>query len=725
MAVVASRTKRAGAGTSRRERAAMRRLAWLVGLMLLVAAGHVLQNSIFRYFRRGVGGSLRATGEFSVSIGDALLSDVILPGEVPRMFGHRILKFGIPFSAAPNGCEFVYGAVIQHFEPGRFGNDFHVVDAERHLVRFEYDYKNLRCESKDLSIVIVDPPTSLVLQLVDVELGPETLTERPRPMGYRISIEDDELAAVAEEPIAPREPFRTVTVTKAVRRMSANLAPDEVRVALGPVESFGDLVHEQLARVTRSCLRDRHCPPVLIAVAHMPEVTSLALLDKAKAAGVPLDVITSYQPRAHKRHERTEDHARFAWWNWHRGNHFIGKLSGLLPMHAKFIVIGDELVIASDSNLTYNTRNFARNLTSIHRSPEVIAMYKAIFAMIRTAVTYQLEVDLRDNYVLLLNAERPRKYAATARRPFTPITTEEGVLSSAYGIVMKVFATVPGKIELFMSPLSDGCFRYSRRYCWSDLLRSRLDSGRLALSITAGLLNVPVDEIDPAKPLWYQPSIGAHLASKAKGLEYELARSYPQLVKVFSGRAQLLSVFHHRMALLPPDTVLGGAANLVYPYTLNLVELIRNPEIFRKVKLETKTFDEPYLALRRDVDSGTKDAESHGCTFVYNRPLGVGRGARPKYFRSAELLKHLRRRGFARSLDGVVIVAPTPASWMIGTPGKDRFLQRNPTPVFASHASHMCVYDTRTARSASVVLRGRRSARELRAALRGTIGAEK
>jgi len=194
----------------------------------------------------------------------------------------------------------------------------------RSLIRFSYDYQNLRCESKDLSISLKDPPISTTIQLVDVTLTDSEIKEIPRPVGIKFSLKGADLISTESIQVPSGMPFKSENSTPKINHFSASLDPTTVTVAFGPWENFNLLVETALRKVIDECVTKKVCKSVTLAVSSISDPSILTLLDQATAAHLPLDVIVNGATRIKGPNSTERLIVKHSPWFWLKGNSLLG-----------------------------------------------------------------------------------------------------------------------------------------------------------------------------------------------------------------------------------------------------------------------------------------------------------------------------------------------------------------------------------------------------------------
>ena len=683
----------------------LRSLTALLGIFLVtLLLFEVERNTIFRLFQSKSSESSWILPKYRVDI------SLPQPSQIPAENGRNVrsIKISVPFSHVQGGCEFLYAATVEKYSRLPRQKFQSVIVSPRNLIRFAYDHKNLRCESKDLSILDGDSPESITVQFVDVILRNDYILEEPRPAGMLLRLSGGRVVEVSETQIKPAYPFLTSSQSKRVDQMSTDLTPKQVSLSFGPNENFNDVLMRELNKTLKDCRAGIKCPRIRLAVSAIKEIDILQVLDDLHDAGSDIDAIVNAGERAFYPGNYPEPYKfRFAPWFWNKGSRHLGPYKGILQMHTKFAVIGDSLAISSNLNLVSDTKYRSRGLTVTYRSNEVAQMFDAIFVTLRTAVSYPLRVDRRHNFVLLYNSERAKSYVASAQRPYTAIRTEEGEVSNAYGILLDLLDRTSNKLSLYMSPITNSCFRYGRNLCFFDQLRRKAKAGQLDLGLS-GTFYVTQKNSSQTKPLWHSIDPADRLSWTPTFTKiFPLQREFPNLIGAYTGRDSTYTVHHERFALLDPDTLITGSANFVMPFSLNTIEILRIPAIYRAAKKEVVTFEEPYFVARGGAGLGRLAPMEKDCLFFFEKRVGgnliTAAPPRLKQFRREDLLKALKRQHFDWKVEELRLVMPSEESWT-NNPATDLFSLQAVEAQILSPSSYFCVWHEAEQRSVVVRL---------------------
>ncbi len=672
-------------------------------LLTAVVLFEVERNTLYR-LASGAGhdGSWRVS-RYQVTLSRPRASQI--PGERGRHM--QLVKIVVPFSEVHGGCEFLYGVTSETYGGDSPMKVQSFIVAPRNLIRFAYDHKNLQCESKDLAIMHGAAPETLTIQLIDVALSDRQVQEVPRADGIRLEFSKGQVTAAYSMPVSTSYPFISASISSRVERMSTMLPPSDVKLFFGPLDSFHSVLLNNLKKVLKSCQSGSDCPKVRIAVSAIKEIEIVSILDQLHEAHCDIEVIINAGERSNYQGPYTAPYPiRFAPLFWNKGNRHLGPFKGILQMHTKFAVIGDDFVISSNMNLVSDTKYRSRGLTVTYHSSAVAKMFDALFVSLRTAVSYPQQVDRRDNFVLLVNAERPRRYVASAQRPYTAIRTEEGEVSNAYGILLDEIHRTPGKLSLFMSPITDSCFRYGRTICFFEELRRKAEGGELDLGLS-GTFYLKPQSVTGTKPMWEQLSLkdpGTWNQSFRSILP--LLRQFPSMIGAYTGRSNTYTVHHERFALLGEETLIAGSANFVMPFSVNTVEIIKIPEVFRSAALEVATYSDPFFVAPGGPALESFAPMEKNCLFFFERRVG-DQGISPYWpdthrYSASQLLLELKKRDREWTEEDLRVVVPDEGA-LHAISKREWFSFVPVTESFTSPSSYMCIWNQKL--DESVVVR--------------------
>jgi hypothetical protein len=188
-----------------------------------------------------------------------------------------------------------------------------------------------------------------------------------------------------------------------------------------------------------------------------------------------------------------------------------------------------------------------------------------------------------------------------------------------------------------------------------------------------------------------------------------LVKKYPQSFEVYIDKESFFTIHHERFGLLYPDTLLTGSANFVFPFSVNTLEVVRIPSVFKAVEAEVSTFrDEPYFVTSGGQHLSHIGRFEKGCLFFFERAVPHGDEYEPKQYSGTELLGELQRTGFAQSLSEVKLIEPTKESWG-PTIADHKFEARTVGEQFQAFSSYVCISNESSGRSVVVRLTPQRS----------------
>ncbi len=646
--------------------------------------------------------------EFTLEISD--VRDAVDPQGATHA---RLLKLSFPFSAAKGGCEFTYGAAVYSFRELPQRTTFFELNSPRYLLKFKYDNKNERCESKDLAVDLKDIPDTITIQLIDVEVDEETVAEKTRRAGFKVFLNDtiDKFEPRVEvSSIEPQYPFLSDRKTIRNALFSTNAKHS---VILTPHQSLKGAILSAFEQRIDKCVNLKVCDTIRIAVSRIDDPDILNRIEYAQKIGLVVESIVS--PHARKRGELSRSGIGFLTthyspWMWLRGNPMITPDDALLPMHAKFIIFGDDLVISSNTSYGFDWFYRTRELAIKYEGREAASIFQEIFTMIRTSVFYPVEVDLRDSVIILMNAERMRGYSASSRRSFVEVRTNEGVHSSAYGILFSLLQRTPGKVDFAMAPLVEGCAAYTRRLCLFDLLAERAQRKELSLRLNSFFyLDKSLEDGKTGKLFWNTETLKNSLALKQSFYDFKQKVSPDgNAIQLMIMPQESTSNHHQRMVLVGDQIVIGGSANFAKRSTLNTIEVLRDPELNKYLRREIKSYDDPYIVIDRESQSSDRP-HFQRCEFILEREVFKAKIADARSFDSREILQSFQKSYPQFSeLEDLKVVLPENIESMFETP--DQFLAPSFTLVelrgeIMSRASSFCLFSPSTNTTFPVQLR--------------------
>lgn len=675
----------------------------LLVIVILLALTLIYSNDIYRVLgKTPVYEYSTTSGEFRFDLGKER-EHKMLDGVTYKL---RDLKVSYPISASGGGCELLYGAAVFDHDPEVPAPPAHswqyAFAKPRYLLKFKYDLKNKRCESKDLFLLSKDLPRGFVLQFVQVELHPDKVVETPLSEGVEVRIlkEANSPTIVASSvTVPPGDPFISAQTTRRVKSFSVP-HPQGVSLLIHPYEPLNEFVALEIRARIDKCKKTGVCDAIRAAVAKISDVPLLELFEEAREAGLPVELITNYRFRFDREADEIPGPGKLLThspWFWLRGSPFSKKASLYFPMHTKIVVFGDDMVVSSNPSLRGGYRHRSREYSLVYRDPAVTAIFKEIFTLVRTSLYYPLRIDLNDELLVLFNADRPRQYSVSSEKPYVAIDTNEGVRSNAYGVLYEILARSAGPMSLVMSPITDSCAPYRVQRCLFDELRRFAQAGKLDLVLNA-YYYLPDEQrgfMPSFEPNWTPATLNAALQPSRQ--YQELKSLYPDGEtgpRVFVQRDRGSSTHHERAALLGGDTSILGSSNWAVPTTINTIEVLRSREVATRLRSELATFNEPWFVAKRDPRFESETAYGV-CDFVFeistsptlqiSRPVDL-----------AVILDTLKARYNLFALDRPMILLPTrEADDLESKVPVERFDPKNdvvPHEVF-SGSSYLCLAD--------------------------------
>lgn len=516
------------------------------------------------------------------------------------------IKISIPFTEMRPGCEWFYGRVEKHSDRVFINEAQNPMKddswIDRYIIRFQYDHRNRRCESKDLWVDHRMGNQHFALQIVQVTVTPDELRESPWGPLFRIQIErtGNTLQAHFKDVKAEAEehrwgPLRQIQVTP---RRSLFSSPDlsGISYAVAPWNSLKDRLLEEIETRMARCLKG-DCLPIRISVAAIEDPALEALLHRAQLTGLNIEVLTNVRLEHPLRRKARES---FVPWQWSMGSSW--KDYALLPLHSKFAIFGNELVLSTSSNFEFERFYRSREWFVAYTQPSIVQMFQNIQFFNRTNLFFPLQVDLRHPFLLLYNSDRSRLFSSSYRKAYSLVTTEGGVRSSAYGIALELIRRDPGPVQLWMSPISDSCYLYRSPLCFFEVLREKAFGPGLELHLNSFFYLPP------------HQTTTERLERQSAFLKDEQQKFLYQ----FQGEA--LSSRHERLILLS-ERVMLGSANFAHRSSVNTIEVFKDAHLRQKVLRERSTFLDPYTVMT--ARSSTPDQRRLGeCEFVFERELG-------------------------------------------------------------------------------------------------------
>ena len=358
-----------------------------------------------------------------------------------------------------------------------------------------------------------------------------------------------------------------------------------------------------------------------------------------------------------------------------------------LPMHLKFLIFDGETVISSNSNFNFERFGYSRELTLVYRSKRIASIFEEIWAMTRTTLFYPIKVDRTLPVTILFNADRPRGYSASDRKPYLTVRTETGESANAYGILFELLDREQKPLLLAMSPVSNYCAPYEKLRCLDDLLSQRRASDSITEIMNSFFFFDPDHEAES----------GASTPLNRKFLS--MVSHYPKKPHLMTLSDTAGSLHHERLAVLGDEVIIAGSANWARPSSLNTIEIIRNSEINRTFAAELRTVQEPYfVAIENPSVLDPHGIESHGCRFFFERDLLSDHPIQRWRIDSAELRREVS--GVFGESD-ILLIEPAPSDG--STPNfVPRAIPR--TGEFEVETSYLCIHSPVQNRSLVVMI---------------------
>lgn len=565
----------------------------------------------------------------------------------------RDIKISYPLAYESGGCELKYGAAIyDHEGVGRLyaGPGQTVYSHMRYLIKFKYDLKNKRCESKDLYVLSSDLPKSITIQLVNTRLGDGAIIEQPESRGIKISFERGMLPRMSVEPlsVAASDPFLPERTTPRGGKFSIP-KPKEISPLIHPYESLNDFLIAEMKRRIESCRTTRVCDSVLAAVAKVTDRNFLRLAEEARSVGMPVEIISSHRYRLDQEADDFSAQGeiiQYSPWLWVRGSPYSKYGLGRLQMHTKFVIFGDDMVVSSNPSIRAGLRNASREYSLVYRDPDAVKIFKEIFTAIRTSLYYPVKVNMGDEALVLFNANRPRHYAVGAEKPYLAIDTDEGVRSSAYGILHEILSRSPDRLTVVMSPIRNSCAPYRIDRCLYGILGDRGRAGKLDL-ILNGYYFVPeskrVPPQDAGRAAWTRDALKEAASSSAAYRIFGDWAGRGSRTQLYMEYSRGLSTHHERVALIGEDLSVLGSANWGAVGTLNTLEVIRSKSLNRALAEEIRTFDEPWFVSERADDKPAKFRYGR-CEFMFEVGAEPARRTQEVIVPARRITEELSRR---------------------------------------------------------------------------------
>lgn len=504
----------------------------------------------------------------------------------------RPLKVSFPLEFSEQGCEFVYGLAIAKVDKPR-GETKNQTRRLKYIFKFQYDLKNRRCESKDLFFDLSMQRHDLELQFVRMRLTEKMLYEEVIPRRVQVQFESTGFLkynfSATSLPFNAKEAFFQERTTIRNKLFSSDFDPNEVEVFIQPQNSLREFIFKEMGSRIKACREKSECEEIIISSSIIWDTEIAKLIQNAREAGIPVELMVNF---ARYESEASKNLEIAGAWQWLRLNPYENPQ--ILPMHIKLIIFGDDLVVSSDANLNFSAFPDSRETWTVYRSSKYNQMFREIYSLVKTGLYYPLKVDLSDEVQILLNADRPRGYSASSRKPYLAIFTENGVSTSAYGIAFKVIEEFQGPISLMMSPISDSCFAFEMMRCFFDVLTEKQENAWLSGILNLQFFMSSADQKFLRKlNLWWSEDF------KKRDLEWnkiyqEINESFPSLEFqiVMDG---MFSLHHQRYIRLGEEALITGSANFANPQSTNTIEIIKSSSVAKRIKNEEALFEEPYI----------------------------------------------------------------------------------------------------------------------------------
>lgn len=642
----------------------------------------------------GIGSARPAT--WGRAAWDGLELVLVSPKKYGARWGSARLVVDIPFEDAAAGCELIYGAVLfDHppLPPAMARSTLRETRLSRALIRFRYDLKSRKCESKDLSLDIFDLPERIRVQLVRVVVTPEAIEEVADQRVYAIELADARFpppVTFSTVDIVPGPPWLSSRRTRRVPFSSA-LPPAAVEVLMPPYDDLERRIVREIDAHVADCRRGGSCADIVgsVAIARTPSIQAALL--SAEAAGVGVEIIVAPQPRLYYGDFGHRELPRVGDWQWLRGDGDVRR-RGKLEMHTKFIVIGDDVVISSNANHDFADWPRSRSVAAVYTSSTVADIFRQVQALVRTAALVPVNIDLDEDFTVLFNASRPRAYNVLAHKPYVAHVMPSGERAGAYGVLFALIDETPGVLKLDMSPISNSCAARGRRRCLYEVLARKAQSAELDLRFNA---------------YFWVPRQSAGAVPRARSAdEVEWKRSFTKLLgalgdsaarpRVMTEATNGWSSHHGRWALLGSELTLLGSANYATPQTVNTIEILRDAEVRARLAEEWESMTEPYYVHDRVLGGVWTSGR---CEVSIERDLYAHPQRRPVVLDESQLRAEALRR-YGAPLDGPLDLLEVPA----GATGLEQARWREVAPRTESATTYVCVRERTSGRT--FVLRG-------------------
>ena len=610
----------------------------LGAILILLGLVFVYRNQLYRetnlmpLYKR-----YQTINNFTIDLGEKSLSKVSWPGQP-----YKTLKVSFPIEDSGKGCEFIYGAAILHFTKKPPGDNQSYYNDPRYLIRFEYDLKNRRCESKDLRFYLSDFPQNLKLQFIRISIDQNTINENPDKSGIELNFRPDAegITDIKEINIEAQAPFIPQRATIRNQKFSLNHRPDEIEQFITPYDNLTDFVLSEFDRRISLCRQGIRCDDVLVAVSKISDHRILEKMNLAEQAGMNVQTVVNGSYRDFSQNDQSGQ-MKYSPWYWLRGSIIDGKYGGLLPMHTKFIVFGNDLVVSCSTNYDHDFAKGSRQAALVYHGERVARIFKEIFTFVRTNLFYPVNVDLKDSLIILLHAERGLRYTVMSKRPYLSVRTNEDVSSSGYGIAIELMRRSAGKLWLSMSPMTDSCFYYKNKLCFFNELKTKAQKGLLQIALNSFFyvdhyrLN---ERLKDQKPFLTNPELEIaqrFLKSNTTAIT-NLYDSDKSDLSMYLGPGWAGSNIHFRSAIIDDDTILNGSGNMAFPQSINTVEIVKDQKLHDQLLSDFKTDADPYFILD-DPTQARSFGRYENCEFVFEKDIFRLKAYQPKSFKFEEL----------------------------------------------------------------------------------------
>jgi hypothetical protein len=600
----------------------------------------------------------------------------------------------------------VYGAAYYRYSE-KTPSNFYLIEDPKYLIKFRYDLRKGRCESKDLSLKTGDLPQSVEIHFVKANADAEHVEENALPDGLRVLVKSGERPEFAVEvaALSAAEIESHHHLTEKSKSFSAKVPAQDLQLLISPYESLQRTLLSEINFRIEKCRVSKVCDSIKMAVSILSDPPLIEAISRAKTAGLPVEVMVNGAERGWGEVSPGKPPLKLepSPWFWQRGNRYFGP-PGYLPMHTKFTIFGDDLVVSSNRSYDFTYFYRTREAAVLYRNKDIVKMYNEIFTMLRTSLYYPLYVDVNDPVQILFYAERPRRYSASDKTPYIEIRTNEGLRSSGYGLVLDLLKKHPGRFSLAMSPISNGCYTYRTRSCFYDLLVDRAKQGDFSLVLNGWFFLLPEvlartsdpkqkpDELFTSRAFQESPSF----RSKLKEIK-DLFPKRLENLRLFYLPQENTSTHHERYGTLGDDIFLGGSANFAFPRTLNTIEIIRSPEMVSRLQKEEATWDEPYLIVENR--SFERERLSYKtCEFVFERDVLHREPAKQKEFSIKNIATEFKRRYGSALDDSFTMIEPTYSEEIFESRAawdSLSFREKPLEPVIRSYSSYFCLKSTR------------------------------